>query len=123
MANNSPHMKLLVLAFGVLGIALELTHFASFTHMARHPIADHALGAVMIAGFGVPSIIALLDMRRPLAAWPYMLAAACFVAVFVRLRMWDLVTRFADLAMRDKLYFGAVVGGALFSALATRGRR
>ncbi len=123
MANNPPHMKLLVLAFGVLGLALELTHFASFTHMARHPIADHALGAVMIAGFGVPSIVALLDMRRPLAAWPYMLAAACFVAVLVRLRMWDLVTRFADLAMRDKLYFGAVVGGALFSALATRGRR
>jgi hypothetical protein len=122
VANNSPHMKLLVLAFGALGLALELTHFASFTHMARHPIADHALGAVMIAGFGVPTIVALFDMRRPITGWPYMLAAACFVAVFVRLRMWDLVTRFADLALRDKLYFGAAVGGALFSVLASRRR-
>jgi hypothetical protein len=115
-------MKLLVLAFGVLGLALELTHFASFTHMARHPITDHALGAVMIAGFGIPTIVALFDLRRPIRGWPYMVAAACFVAVFVRLRMWDFLSRFADLAMRDKLYFAAAVGGALFSVLAGRKR-
>ena len=115
-------MKLLVLAFGVLGLALELTHFAAFSHVARHPLADHALGLVLLAGFGVPIAVALLDMRRPLAGWPYLLAAACFVAVFVRLRMWDEITRFADLAMRDKLYFGAAGGGALVSVIAGRRR-
>jgi hypothetical protein len=115
-------MKLLVLAFGVLGLALELTHFAAFTHLARHPLADHGLGLVMVAGFGVPAIVALLDMRRPLAGWPYLLAAGCFAAVFVRLRMWDEITRFADLALRDKLYFGAAVGGALVAVLAGRRR-
>jgi hypothetical protein len=115
-------MKLFVLAFGVLGLALELMHFAVFKQLAHHPLADHALGLVMIAGFGLPVLVALLDMRRPLAAWPYMLAAVAFAAVFVRLRMWDEITRFADLAMRDKLYFAATVGGALVSALAARRR-
>jgi hypothetical protein len=115
-------MKLLVLVFGVLGLALELTHFAAFSHLARHPLADHALGLVLLAGFGVPVLVALVDMRRPLAGWPYLLAAACFVAVFVRLRMWDEITRFADLALRDKLYFGAAVGGALVCVLAGRRR-
>ncbi len=115
-------MKLLVLAFGVLGLALELTHFAVFKQLARHPLADHGLGLVMIVGFGVPAIVALLDMRRPVAGWIYLLAAAGFAAVFVRLRMWDEITRFADLALRDKLYFGAAVGGALVAVIAGRRR-
>jgi hypothetical protein len=115
-------MKLFVLAFGVLGLALELVHFAVFKQLAHHPLADHALGLVTIAGFGVPIAVALLDMHRPMAAWPYILAAAGFVAVFVRLRMWDEITRFADLALHDKLYFAATVGGALVSALAARRR-
>jgi hypothetical protein len=115
-------MKLLVLAFGVLGLALELMHFAAFKQLARHPLADHGLGLVMIAGFAIPVAIALWDLKRPVAGWPYMLAAACFVAVFVRLRMWDDVTRFADIALREKLYFGAAVGGALFAVLAGRRR-
>ncbi|HEY1817779.1 MAG TPA: hypothetical protein VGG74_35805 [Kofleriaceae bacterium] len=115
-------MKLFVLAFGVLGLALELTHFAVFKQLVHHPLADHALGLVMIAGFALPILVALLDMNRPLAAWPYMIAAAGFIAVFVRLRMWDEISRFADLALRDKLYFAATVGGALVAALAARRR-
>ena len=115
-------MKLLVLAFGVLGLALELSHFAVLKHLVHHPLHDHALGLVMLVGFGVPILVAMLDLHRPLAGWPYMFAAAGFIAVFVRLRMWDEITRFADLGMRDKLYFGAAVGGALVCVLAGRRR-
>ncbi len=121
MANNS-RMKLLVLAFGVLGLALELIHFAVWKQLARHPLADHGLGLVMIAGFAVPVIVALWDLKRPIAGWPYLLAAGCFIAVFVRLRMWDYITRFADLALADRLYFGAAVGGAMVAVLAARRR-
>ena len=113
-------MKLFVLAFGALGLALELVHFAAFKHAALHPLAHHGLGLVMVAGFGLPCAIALLDTARPLAGWPYLIAAGCFAAVFVHARMWDLITSFADLSRHDRLYFAATVGGLFASALAAR---
>jgi hypothetical protein len=117
---NNRRVKLFVLAFAVLGLALELAHFAAFKHAALHPLAHHGLGLVMMLGFGLPCAIALVDLARPLSSGAYLVAACCFAAVFVHARMWDLVPGFADLAMRERLYFGATVGGLLSSALAAR---
>ena len=113
-------MKLLVLAFAVLGLALELAHLAAFKQAALHPLAHHGVGLVMVVGFGLPCAIALLDIVRPLAGWPYLVAAACFAAVFIHARMWDFITSFSDLHHRDQLYFGVTIGGILASALAAR---
>lgn len=115
-------MKLLVLVFAGLGLALELAHVAIFKELARHPLADHALGAIVIAGFAVPALIALVALKRPIGGGAFLVAAACFVAVFLRLRMWDQITRFADLPLHDKLLFAAAVGGALVSVIAGRRR-
>src|SRR5262249_9611891 len=117
---NNRRVKLFVLAFAVLGLALELAHFAAFKHAALHPLAHHGLGLVMVGGFGVPLAIVLLDAAKPLTGWPYLVPACCFAAVFVHARMWDLVTSFADLSRYDRLYFGATVGGLFASALAAR---
>jgi hypothetical protein len=113
-------VKLFVLVFAALGLALEVAHFTAFKEAALHPLAHHGLGLVMVGGFGVPCAIALLDVARPLSGWPYLIAACCFAAVFMRGHMWELVTSFADLPQRDRLYFGATVGGLLASALAAR---
>ena len=113
-------MKLFVLAFGVLGLAVELVHFAAFKQAALHPLAHHGFGLVIILGFGLPCAIVLLDVARPLSGGAYLIAACCFAAVFVHARMWELITGFADLALRDRLYFAAAVGGLLTSALAAR---
>jgi len=104
-------VKLLVLGCGVLGLALELAHLATFRQAAMHPLAHHGLGLVMVVGFGLPCAIALLDLVHPLAGWPYLIAATCFAAVFARQHMWELITAFA-----------ATVGGMLASALAARRR-
>lgn len=117
---NNRGVKLLVLAFGVLGLALELGHYSAFKQAALHPLAHHGLGLVMIAGFGIPCAIALFDAAKPLAGWPYLIAAGCFTTVFIHARMWDLVTRFSDASRHDRLYFAAVVGGLFSSALAAR---
>ena len=121
-ARNNPGVKLFVLAFAVLGLALELAHFAVFRQAVLHPLANHGLGLVMVVGFGLPCAIALIDLMRPLTGWPYLIAAACFAAVFVRMHMWELITAFADLGRNEKLTFAATVGGMLTSALAARRR-
>lgn len=115
-------MKLFVLAFSVLGLALELARFAVLRQAALHPLAHHGLGLVMIVGFGLPCLIALADLVHPLTGWPYLIAAGCFTAVFVRMHMWELITAFADLGRTEKLQFAATVGGMLTSALAARRR-
>lgn len=117
---NNHGVKLLVLAFAVLGLALELAHLAAFKQAAMHPLAQHGRGLVMVVGFGLPCAIALLDVVKPLTGWPYLIAAACFATVFVHARMWDLITKFADLHHADQLYFAATVGGLFASALASR---
>jgi hypothetical protein len=119
---NNRGVKLFVLVFAALGLALEVAQFGAFKQAALHPLAHHGVGLVMVAGFGVPCAIALLDVARPLSGWPYLIAACCFAAVFVRLHMWELITSFADLRTHDRLYFGATVGGLLASALAARRR-
>src|SRR5262249_988235 len=113
-------VKLFVLAFAVLGLGLELAHFAAFKQAALHPLAHHGAGLVMVCGFGLPCAIALLDCAMPLRGWPYMIAAGCFAAVFVHAHMWELITSFSDLQRRDQVYFGATIGGLLTSALAAR---
>jgi hypothetical protein len=117
---NNRGVKLFVLAFGVLGLAIEFAHVAAFKEAAHHPLAHHGLGLMMIAGFGLPCVIALVDLARPLSGGPYVFAACCFVAVFIRARMWELITSFADLSVHDRLYFGATIGGILASAIAAR---
>jgi hypothetical protein len=117
---NNRGVRLLVLAFAVVGLALELVHFAAFKQAALHPLAQHGLGLVVVGGFGLPIAIALLDVVRPLAGWPYLIAAACFAAVFIHARMWDFITGFSDLHRSDQVYFSATVGGLLASALAAR---
>ena len=115
-------MKLFVLAFGVLGLVLELGHFVVLKQAALHPLAHHGFGLVVLIGFGLPCLIALVDLTHPLAGWPYLVAVGCFAAVFVRQRMWELITAFADLPRHDRLCFVATVGGALASAIAARRR-
>ncbi len=117
---NNRAVKLFVLAFAVLGLGLELAHLAAFKQTALHPLAHHGAGLVMIAGFGIPCAIALLDCATPLRGWPYLVAAGCFAAVFVHARMWELITSFADLHRPEQVYFGATIGGVLASALAAR---
>ena len=109
-------MKLFVLAFGVLGLGLELAHTAAF----KHPFAHHGASLLLIVGFGLPCLIAMVDLARPLAGWPYLIAACCFAAVFVHARMWELITGFSDLHLKERVFFAATVGGLLASALAAR---
>lgn len=110
-------MRFFVLAFGVLGLGLELLHFAVFKEHLQHPFAQNELGLVLAAGFGIPVLVAIIDWVRPIGAWAFILACACFVAVFVRFEMWDHISRFMALSWQARGTFVAATGGALASII------
>ncbi len=110
-------MRFLVLAFGVLGLGLELQHVDVFREHVTHPFAQNELGLVLAAGFGIPVLVAIIDWVKPMGAWAFILACACFVAVFVRFEMWDHISRFTALSWHARGTFVAAAGGALASII------
>ena len=114
------NLKLAILAFAALGLALEISEFDGFKAALTHPFANDAAGLIMIGGFVLPLVMGILGMMRPpLQGWQAIVALAGFVAIGVKIKVWDAVIHVNHQSTKGILLLVAIVGGVIVSALAT----
>src|SRR5260221_6808081 len=63
--DHMKNLKLAILAFAALGLALEISEFESFKAMLTHPFAGSATGLIMIGGFVLPLVMGIMGMTKP----------------------------------------------------------
>ena len=113
------HMKVLVLIFGVLGIASMFVPTEGFTLFRFVNAAGASYLLPVIGGFVLAAAMGAIGLAKPpFQSWQGAVAAAGFAAVFVRLEMWHLVDMIKAPMIGMKLVVVAVLGGLVVSILA-----
>ncbi len=113
------NLKLAILAFAALGLALEISEFESFKAMLTHPFAGSATGLIMIGGFVLPLVMGIMGMTKPpFMMWQALASLAGFAAIAIKGKIWDAFPHIADMNVKGILALVAVVGGVIVSAIA-----
>ena len=113
-------MKLLILLFGCIGLVgyiAPLDERSWFTETLH----EEAITAILLlAGFGVPVIMAVLGVAKPpFQSWQAVAALAGFVLVAVKIRVWDVLPNIADrMGWSPRLMLVASLAGLVVSAIA-----
>jgi hypothetical protein len=112
-------MKLLILLFGCVGLVGYVAPVDGAS-LFLDTLHDEAVTAILIlAGFGVPAIMAVLGVAKPpFQSWQAVAALAGFVLVGVKIRLWDLLPNIADTGWTGKLMAVGSVAGVVVSAIA-----
>lgn len=112
------NLKLLILVFGVLGLAsLFLPMGEGAPSMFSLLMAVDKLELVMmLAAFGIPTAVAALGAAKPPApSWHAIAALAGFALAAVKVRIWQTAPHIMDAPTSMKLLLVAVIGGVLVS--------
>jgi hypothetical protein len=112
-------MKLLILLFGCVGLVGWIAPVDGVS-MFKETLGDEAVTAILIlAGFAVPVIMAVLGVAKPpFESWQAVAALAGFVLVGVKIRVWDLLPNLGDTGWSWKLMALGSLGGLVVSAIA-----
>lgn len=112
-------MKLLILLFGCIGLVGWIAPLDGGS-MFTATLHDEAVTAVLIlAGFAVPAIMAVLGVAKPpFQSWQAVAALAGFVLVGVKIRVWDLLPNLGETGWSAKLMLVGSLGGLVVSAIA-----
>jgi len=112
------NMKVLILVFGILGVASLFIPMEGFTFFAFLKLAGASYLVPVLGGFVLAAIMGGMGLAKPpMQSWQGAAAAAGFAAAFVRLEMWHV----ADVLkgpLAAKLLVVAVFGGLITSILA-----
>jgi hypothetical protein len=115
------NLKLGVLAFAVLGLALLVSDFEWFKLVVKHPLEGGAFGLCVIGGFALALLMGLAGvLKPPFTQQQALIALVGFALPGIKMRVWDSVIHIAEVAKDTKplLLVIAIVGGVLVSALA-----
>jgi len=113
-------MKLGILAFGVLGLVAAFLPIGDRGTLfsAANDQDGKAELIILIAGFAVPIVVALLAWTRPpMAVWQPAAALGAFALVAVKFHIWSYLPDVVSLPLALKLFYGAQVGGVVSSAV------
>jgi len=114
-------MKLLILLFGCVGLVGYVAPVDGAS-LFLDTLHDETVTAILIlAGFGVPAIMAVLGVvKPPFQAWQAVAALAGFVLVGVKIRIWDLLPALADrgVGWTGRLMAVGSIAGLVVSAIA-----
>ena len=113
------NLKLLILAFGALGLLSLLMEFTMFKELLMHPFALGALGLCLIGGFALPFAMGVMGMTKPpMLMWQVVVALAGFLVIAIKFKVWQDLSHIMDEPMTTKLMVIADIGGVVVSALA-----
>jgi hypothetical protein len=109
-------LKLLVALFAALGIASMLVDIGAL----KDALSSNTFDTVLIlVGWAFPLLMGVLGvMKPPFAAWQGLTALAGFALVAIKLRTWEALPHFTELATRLQLAHVAILGGAFVSLIA-----
>ncbi len=112
-------MKLLILLFGVIGLIGYIAPLDGRSLFAE-TLRDEAVTAILVlTGFGVPAILAVLGIvKPPFQSWQAVAALAGFVFVGVKIRLWDMLPNIGETGVSGKVLLVASIGGLVVSAIA-----
>ena len=113
------NLRIGILAFGLLGVISLFIPSHGFTMFGLFKAAGMSWLVPVLGGFALATIMGILGMTKPpLLQWQAGVAAAGFVAVFVRLKFWELLKDLGDAPVSGKLMIVSVLGGLVVSILA-----
>ena len=113
-------MKLGILAFGVLGLVAAFMPMGDRGTLfsAANDQAGNAELIILIAGFAVPILVALLAViRPPMAVWQAAAALGAFALVAVKFHIWKYLPEVLSLPFAIQLFYGAQLGGLITSVV------
>jgi hypothetical protein len=113
------NLKLLILAFGALGLISLLMEFEMFKLLLTHPFEAGGFGLMVIGGFVLATAMGVIGVAKP----PFMpihaiLALVGFALPCIKLQIWDALPHIMDAPTSAKLMIVAMVGGVIVSILA-----
>lgn len=111
-------LALPILVFASLGIAslfIPGPHGSLFRLYAEFDTVRLTLLVLSFATAGVAAALAMRNAR----AWHGYVALGGFALAFVKARTWTVLQHFSDAPMPLKLHAVAIVGGVIFTLLAT----
>ena len=110
------HLKLLVALFAALGVVSIVMELGAFKDSLSHNTLDTVL---VLLGWAFPLIMGVLGVTKPpFEAWQGVTALAGFALVGIKLRTWEALPHFGELATSLQLANVAIVGGAIVSVIA-----
>src|SRR5258706_15594417 len=113
------NLKLAILAFAALGLALEISEFEGFKALLTHPFAGNATGLIMIGGFVLPLVMGIMGMTKPpFMMWQALASLAGFAAIAIKTEIWSALPHIMDQKVKGILALVAIIGGGIVSAIA-----
>ena len=108
------NLKIGVLVFGALGLAMLLT--SNFGQFLKY---DKVNAILMLAAFGLPTAMGAMGLAKPpFLQWQAGVAAAGFGLAAVKTRIWSTLPHIMDASTQGKIAMVAIVGGVVVSVLA-----
>lgn len=114
-------MKLGILVFGVLGLISTFIPIGDLGTLvsSANDQQNKAELIVLLAGFAVPVLVALMALTRPpMVVWQPAVALGAFALVAVKFHIWEYLPHVFSMPFTLKLFYGAQVGGIVCSAAA-----
>lgn len=113
------NMKVLILVFGILGAISLFIPMEGVTMFAFLKLAGMGYLIPVLGGFVLAAVMGGMGLAKPpMQQWQAGAAAAGFVAVFARMKMWEGLSHIMDAPLPAKLMIVAVFGGLITSILA-----
>lgn len=111
-------MKVLILVFGIVGLVSLFIPSDGFTMFAFLKAVGMGYLVPVLGGFALAAVAGGMALAKPPAqSWQAPAAVAGFALVFIRLKMWEGITKIMDAPLPGKLMLIAVVGGLVVSIL------
>lgn len=111
-------LALPIFVFALLGIASLFVPGPHGSLFALYAEFDTVRLTLLLLSFLMAGVAAGLAMRNP-RPWHGYLALGGFALAFVKARSWTILQHFSDAGMPLELHAIAIVGGVIFTLLAT----
>jgi hypothetical protein len=108
-----------ILVFALLGIASMLVPGPHGSLLRLYAEFDSPRLVLLVLSFVAAAVACGASLRGVRARWTAYLALFGFVLAFVKARVWTLLQQFSDSPTPLKLHAIAIVGGVIFTLLAT----
>lgn len=111
-------LALPILVFAVMGIASLFVPAAHGSLFHRYAEFDTPRLTLLLLAFGMAGVAAGLALRR-VRPWHGYVALGGFALAMAKARVWTVLGQFSDAPTPLKLHAIAIVGGLIFTLLAT----
>lgn len=113
------NMKVLILVFGLLGVASLFIPMEGFTMFAMLKALGMGYLVPVLGGFALAAIMGVLGLANPPAQqWQAIAAVAGFAVPAVRMKIWSGIVDGLKGPLPGKLMIIAILGGIVVSVLA-----